>query len=297
MTRDPDPIGLYDPYLSAVSPKGDHGHFSGGYKIWPNGARVAQADVRLMCIGNSTSLWPDAAWSLELGKMLTTPDRIVAVYNGAGKGNTSSQEVLRVLRDAPVIAPDLIVSLSGICDIGYLLNAKNYPFRHKYTRRAMDHLKEHGLVNDVVFGLPDPALPAEVWCRNQRMARALAQETGSEILTFLQPIQGYGAYPQTEAERAFYDSKAKVVLKAADKPYGECLRAFYEGVKDIMAAQPEAYRHIVDLTDAFDDCPGAYRDHRHQSPRGVTHLAKKILPHVQARLGAQNTGQQVDTQE
>jgi len=136
MTQISDKIGLYDPYLSAIGPKGDHPHFKGGYKVWPDGARVARADLRLMCIGNSTSLWPTAAWSLDLGKLLTRDDRIVAIYNGAGKGNTSSQEVVRVLRDAPGIQPHMIISLSGICDVGYLLNTKNYPFRHKYTPMA-----------------------------------------------------------------------------------------------------------------------------------------------------------------
>lgn len=287
-----DDIGLYDPYLSAVSPKGAHPHFRGGYKIWPNGARVQQADVRLMCIGNSTSLWPDAAWSLELAKLLTTPDRIVAVYNGAGKGNTSSQEVVRVLRDAPVIQPDIIVALSGICDVGYLLNAKGYPFRHKYTRRAMDSLVETGVVQDVTYGLPDDSSPAQIWCRNQRMARALAHENGSEIISILQAVQGYGRYPQTEDEKAFFAQKAAVVLKAADKPYGECVVEFYTQVKEIIAADPAAYTHVVDFTDVFADCPGAYRDHRHQSERGVTHLAQKILPYVQARLDALQAGSQ-----
>jgi hypothetical protein len=280
MAQDDDPIGLYDPYLSAVSPKGNHAHFRGGYKIWPNGAQVARADLRLMCIGNSTSLWPHAAWSLELGQMLASKDRIVAIYNGAGKGNTSSQEVLRVLRDAPGIGPDLIICLSGICDIGYLLNAKGYPFRHKYTRRVMDDLVQREIVDDVTFGMPDLASPAEAWCRNQRMARALTEELGTQMLTFLQPVQGYGAYPQSAEERAFFKTKAEVILRAADKPYGQCVHEFYSEVLDIMARDPRPYRHIVDFTAVFDDCPGAFRDHRHQSPLGVTYLAEKMLPHV-----------------
>ena len=129
-----DPIGLYDPYMGAVSPVGQHKYVAGGYKIWPeNRAAVQAADLRIMSMGNSTSLWPSAAWSLELGQMLTTPERKVAVYNGAGKGNTSSQELLRVMRDAPGIAPHVILSLSGICDIGYLLNAKNCTGIRFYT--------------------------------------------------------------------------------------------------------------------------------------------------------------------
>ena len=289
MTHESDPIGLYDPLLNAVSPKAEHPHFRGGYKIWPNGAGVAAADTRLMCIGNSTSLWPASAWSLDLAKAMTSDARKVAVYNGAGKGNTSSQEVVRVLRDAPAIKPDIIISLSGICDIGYLLNAKNYPFRHKYTRRAMDFLKEHKVIDDVVFGVPDAASPAEVWCRNQRLARVMANDMGIKMLTFLQPVQGFGAYTQSPEEAAFFAQKAPVILKAADKSYLDCLVEFYTEVLQIMGADPERYDHIINFTDAFEDCPNAYRDHRHQSELGVAHLAVKMQPYVEAALASKGS--------
>lgn len=280
-----DPIGLYDPYMGSVSPTGQHKYVAGGYKIWPeNRASVQAATLRIMSIGNSTSLWPSAAWSMELGEMLTTPDRKVAVFNGAGKGNTSSQELLRVLRDAPGIAPNIIVALSGICDIGYLLNTKNNPFMHKYTRRVMDTLRESDLVDDVVYGYPIEASPAAVWCRNQRMARVIADEMGIPIVVFLQAVQGFGRYDQTPQEAEHLAKKGKVVLLAADKPYIDCVQDFYTEVRATIAANPAAYDHVVDFTDVFADCPGAYRDHRHQSPEGVTHLASKMLPIVTEKL-------------
>ncbi|MEP2683866.1 MAG: hypothetical protein ABJP44_19610 [Sulfitobacter sp.] len=274
-----DELQYFDPYLSAIGPPTRNPRTTGGYKLWPDEAHPRKPDVTLMTIGNSTSLWPAYPWSLELAQSLSGPDYLVELWHGAGKGNTSSQELMRVLRDAPVIKPDLIISLSGICDIGYLLNAPTHPYLHKYTRKVLDFALEAGIVTrKLVYGPPDSSSPAEVWCRNQRFARLLADELGIKLLTLLQPVQGYGNYPQSAAEKEFYESKAKVVLRGVNKTYGEAVQDFYTEVKSIIAARPEAYSHVVDITDVFDDCPGAYRDHRHQTPLGSTHLAQKILP-------------------
>lgn len=272
-----DEMQFFDPYLSVVSPPARHPRMSGGYKLWPLEEPETPADVRLMTIGNSTSLWPYYPWSLELGELLTTDQRSIEVWHGAGKGNTSSQELMRVLRDAPVIKPDLIVSLSGICDIGYLLNDAKHPHLHKYARRVLDFAVDAGVVTrNLFFGPADDASPAQVWCRNQRFARVLADEQGVRLMTFLQPVQGYGSYTQTDEEKALFAQKAKVVLRAAEKPYGECVTEFYTEVKAIMAARPADFDHVIDFTEAFADCTEAYKDHRHQSPKGVTHLAKKM---------------------
>jgi hypothetical protein len=284
-----DKIGIYDPFMAAIDPTGRHRNVAGGYKIWPEDKELAAAaDLRIMSIGNSTSLWPSAAWSIELAEMLADQpavgSRRIAVYNGAGKGNTSSQEVLRVLRDTPGIAPHLIISLSGICDIGYLLNARNQPFSHKYTRRVMDHVRETDLVDNVIYGYPNEASGAASWLRNQRMARVMADEMGIPIVVFLQAVQGYGRYDQTPEEIAFLAEKSPVILKAANKSYIQCVTEFYDEVRATIAADPVAYDHVVDFTDVFADCPGAFRDHRHQSPLGVTHVARKMMPVITRKI-------------
>lgn len=280
-----DELKYFDPYLSAVGPLTKRYRHSGGYNIWPKEPFDGPADLTLMTMGNSTSLLPGSPWSIELGEMLTSPDRLVELWHGAGKGATSSQELMRVLRDGPAIEPDIIISLSGICDIGYLLNEPEQPFNHKYARKVLEFALEAGLVTrELMYGPPDTLSPAQVWCRNQRFARVLAEEMEITLITLLQPVQGYGNYPQTDAEKEFYGSKARAVLKGADKTYGECVQDFYTEVKSIMAARPDAYAHVVDFTGVFDNCPGAYRDHRHQSPLGVTHLAKSILPLVEQAI-------------
>lgn len=280
-----DEMQFFDPYLSVVSPPARHPRMDGGYKLWPEEAPEREPDLRLMTIGNSTSLWPAYPWSSELGAMLTSDQRLVEVYHGAGKGSSSSQELMRVLRDAPAIKPNMIVGLSGICDIGYLLNDPKHPHLHKYANRVYQFAKDAGLVTrNLFFGPEDSASPAEVWCRNQRFARVLADEMGINIITFLQPVQGYGPYQQTAEEKALFDSKAKAVLRGTGKTYGESVTEFYTEVLDIVSARPKAYDHIVDFTAALEDCPGAYKDHRHQTPKGVTHLAKKMLPIVEKKL-------------
>ena len=139
---------------------------------------------------------------------------------------------------------------------------------------------EDGKLLAYAIGYPDPVSPAESWCRNQRMARVLAEDMGIPYLCFLQPVQGDGPYPMTAEERAFFETKAAVVLKAIDKPYGQCVTEFYDEVRAILAADPDRHDHVIDITDAFAGTPGAYRDHRHQGPEGVARLAEVIAGHL-----------------
>lgn len=280
--KDPkhDQVGMFDPLLAAVAPRGEYPFYRAGYMLWPHPRAAEAAAVRLMTIGNSTSLWPVSDWSRVMAERLKAQGHDIGLWHGAGKGNTSSQELLRVVRDAPAIGPRLIVSLSGICDIGHLLNSKNYPFAHKYIRRMLGLVQKHGLAEEITYGYPDPVSPAESWCRNQRMARVLAEDMGIPYLCFLQPVQGDGPYPMTAEERAFFETKAAVVLKAIDKPYGQCVTEFYDEVRAILAADPDRHDHVIDITDAFAGTPGAYRDHRHQGPEGVARLAEVIAGHL-----------------
>lgn len=281
-----DPVGAYDALLSAVAPRPETGFYRAGYMIWPHPRAAESAAHRVLTIGNSTSLWPSAAWSRILAEMLVEAGLDVGLYHGAGKGNSSSQELLRVIRDAPAIGPHLIVSLSGITDIGHIINSKNYPFAHKYTRRMLDAVKAQGLADEVIYGYPDPVSPATAWLRNQRMARVIAEDLGMVYRVFLQPVQGFGPYPMSAEEQAFFETKAAVVLRAVAKPYGECVAEFYDEVRGLIARDPARHDHVIDITDAFCDLPGAYRDHRHQSEAGVRRLAERMFPHVFETLAA-----------
>lgn len=282
--KETDKIGVFDPLLSVVSPPSRHGRMSGGYKLWPEAGSDPAKTLRLLSYGNSTGVWPLGNWSELVARKLEAKSLPVTLFHGAGKGNTSSQEAIRILRDAPAIRPHLAFSLSGICDIGYLLNSATQPFAHKYTRRVLDFVRETTLVSDVVYGYPDTSSPAAAWCRNQRLARVMAEELGFPLIVFLQPVQGYGTYDQSGDEKAFFTEKAKVILGAAGKPYGDCVKEFYDEVLGTLARNPSDYGHIVDFTNVFADCPGAYRDHRHQNDKGVAHLAARMLPHIEAGL-------------
>lgn len=282
--KEADKVGVFDPLLSVVSPPSRHGRMSGGYKLWPEAGSDPANTLRLLSYGNSTGVWPLGNWSELVARKLEAKLLPVTLFHGAGKGNTSSQEAIRILRDAPAIRPHLAFSLSGICDIGYLLNSATQPFAHKYTRRVLDFVRETTFVSDVVYGYPDTSSPAAAWCRNQRLARVLAEELGFPLIVFLQPVQGYGTYDQSDEEKAFYTGKAKVILGAAGKPYGDCVKEFYDEVLTTIAHNASDYDHIVDFTNVFADCPGAYRDHRHQNDKGVAHLAARMLPHIEAGL-------------
>ncbi len=280
-------VGVFDPLLGQINAKASHPHFKGGYKIWPSVPDAAKSKFRIMAIGNSTSLWPSYPWSLFLGENLAGAGYSVSIYNGAGKGHSSSQEVIRVIRDAPALKPHLIVALSGICDIGYLVNAKGYPFLHKYSRELTELVKTSGFAATTSAGYPDPAGPAEVWCRNQRFARVLSAELNINYLTLLQPVMGYGKYERSPEEDKMFRQKAGVVLKSFDRPYGEAVKSFYDDVFQRMTAEPERYAHVVSLVDVFDGCTDVYKDHRHLTENGCRIIASAIEKIVLERFGRQ----------
>lgn len=277
-------VGVFDPLLGRVNARAGHAHHRDGYKIWPDPALAAKARFRIMTIGNSTSLWPAYPWSRFLGERLHLQRRPVAIWNGAGKGHSSSQEVLRVMRDAPGIRPDLIIALSGICDIGYLVNAERHPFLHKYGRDLIELVTRTGHAAATNPGFPDPASPAEVWCRNQRLARLFAADLGIGYLTLLQPVMGYGRHRRTPEEDELFAQKAAVVLRIYDRPYGHALTSFYDEVRAILAAEPERHAHVVDIVDVFADAEKVYKDHRHQTEAGCRILAAAIEEIVLARF-------------
>jgi len=279
-----DPIHYYDPLLSVISPPSRHKRMVGGYKLWPENEIDPASTVRIMSYGNSTGVWPKGNWSQLFADHLIEKGLSLTLFHGAGKGSTSSQEVVRVLRDAPQIKPHLIVSLSGVCDIGYLLNSPSNPFEHKYIKRTMDFLSASGAIREVIYGYPSRDTPAQTWCRNQRMARALADEMGIPIIVFLQPTQGFGDYSMNDEEAQLFNTKSRVILRGSGKSYAESVQEFYSEVLETITSNPEKYDHIIDFTNVFSDCPNAYRDHRHQNMTGVAHLAKKMLPIIIQRL-------------
>lgn len=266
--------GYYDPLLAQVSGRGRwQNYIDGGFKLWPL-ATSLDCRPRILLLGNSSSMWPEYPFAIQAGELLARRGMDVHVINGSARGHTSSQELLRVVRDATALRPNIIFSLSGICDLGYLQYSNPHnPFFHKDGRLVAAAVRAAGLAKHVSAGVHEDQSPAQMWCRNNRMARILAEDMGAIYISGLQPVLGYGRYNMTEQDRELFQSKRNVVLSLNQKTYGDSVQEFYDEVKAIVASDPRRHSHVWDLTDVYDGAVGAYTDHRHPSAAGCSMIA------------------------
>lgn len=258
--------------------------------------------LRIIALGGSTTdPVPGYDWPRSLFELLEAKGVRVQVFNGGVSGYSSNQELLKLIRDVMPLDPDLVVSLSGINDLGFLHSVKGHPMVHPYQRKIMLHLVEASSEPPIV--LPNTVLalrhvmssrresakgvnwgpvvrtePVDQWLRNVRMMGSIAEEFEFNYLCFLQPIMGIGEYALSEKEKEMLE-EAIDRYAWRKKNYLEAVGTFYAGASEGM----NRLSYCVDLSDAFAGSSGLYRDARHQNVRGVRALADAILDEIEAR--------------
>ena len=208
-------------------------------------------DYKIMVVGGSTSaidLYIYESWTEILQKKFRNEGQSVTIYNGAVASCYSLQELIKVIRDAHVLKPDLIISYSGVNDIGetdrYL--PPGYIDGVKKTRTLFD------------------------WLRNEKYIKNAAEEICAEFVCFAQPH--LGLYVQSEKdkyERMFDETKD---LMAADSKHQ--LKIF-----------SSEYDWIVDLTDVFEGHRNVYIDSCHVTTEGNKIIADAIYMYIVDKFG------------
>ncbi|MBX3176532.1 MAG: SGNH/GDSL hydrolase family protein [Candidatus Hydrogenedentes bacterium] len=248
--------------------------------------------------GSTTDPLVEENWPRMLANQFAAAGIPARVYNGGVAGYSSSQELLKLLRDVLPLDPDLVISLNGVNDIGYLHAVPDHPMIHPYQRRVLaslagDRPLSIPLLPNAVraalrlaggnaapgmnWGTPVDAPPHDQWLRNVRAMHAAAGEFGVPYLCVLQPILGFGHYEASPEERAMLDETA--AQHAPRRDYIADMQAFYRNASEAAGAYP----FIMDLTGVFAGKSGMYRDSRHQTPAGVRVLAEAIYAHLEAR--------------
>lgn len=118
----------------------------------------AEPPLRLLSLGGSTTSWryrEGSLWARDLANLVSErTGRQVQLFNGGVRGYSSSQELIKLVRDAHSIAPDLVVSLSGINDIGTRYSQPKFPFAHPFAVTHAKGLVARGDFDEVVVGRP-----------------------------------------------------------------------------------------------------------------------------------------------
>jgi hypothetical protein len=249
-----------------------------GIQLWPQQRKWCEADMRILVLGGSTTMWPTenlasinhllGEWAKFLGELIEAQGHKPLIFNAAACGYSSDQELLHLLRDGPGLQPNLVISMSGVNDINFMHSAYPYPLTHQYQINISKAIASGSDNIEYSFGVPWKCKDYERWIRNIRLCRLIALELGATYLACLQPVLGFGASMPTTTEEQYFLEKAKNHAIDGTKSYIESIDQFYNNIIDIIHAKPEYQKYVLDLTNIFLDAESVWADHRHPSKLG-----------------------------
>jgi len=272
-----------DPFLSFAYGKGDlptrddESQMQGFVRISSDDNKLGES-LKIVTLGGSTTTpYFLGNWPRHLCKLINESGRPVTVYNGGVNGYSTNQELLKLIRDVQPLKPDIVISLSGINDVGFMYSIRRHPMIHPYTNYVLNNILEKKIrsaqkqdaVKSINYGAPVDASPVEQWERNMRIMSAVSIEFGIRFFAFLQPTLGVGEYTSSEHE----DAMLSDYNQERGGLYMDELRSFYEKARTVC----ENYDYITDIVDVLKDCQDVYYNARHPNEVGYEAIAKIIF--------------------
>lgn len=240
-----------------------------GYTVFKNSSSANA--LRILILGGSTSdptLMNLKSWSEYLFDALNDMGIPNVIYNGAMGGYTSAQEMKKLIRDIPVLDPQLVISLSGVNDAAGIYSEPGHPMYQREDRAEAEWLVSSGhAINELQSGVPltgvsfgpdDSRSLFQIWLDNERTMHAAAAEFGAEFHAFLQPI----------------------------KEINSVRTDFYREAKRYFPRKHPLWLH--DFSRLFDNDKSVFADFCHVYERGNRILCREILRFVLDYLDRDN---------
>ncbi len=274
------------------------GQWLPGFVIY--GDATAENAFRIVALGGSTTDPLDRNnWAKQIQEILASEGLPAVVYNGGVSGYSTSQELLKLIRDVLPLRPNLVISLSGVNDLAFIHSMPEHPMVHPYQKRLLDtvtgerpvmflpntrrwirrwraqNTPEIERVLGVNYGPPVVMNHTQHWARNTRLMHAVARSTNIQYIGFLQPILGVGTYnPGPEDEKLLQDA-----IKTYGPNYLPLAKDFFITAGNVTRQRT----YLVDLTDLFGGKTGLYRDQRHPNAEGYRQIAQAIRDELHTR--------------
>lgn len=304
----------YDPLLGYVYSDGSYISLQKGLEDHLNGitriGKNANKDIRIAILGGSTSdISYEGNWMRELYVLLEERGLKPLIICAGISGYSTSQELFKLIRDVLPLKPQIVISLSGVNDMGFIqAHMPQNPYIHAYQQRIGNFLVEKfgskktnesffrqkvptqqekfiGMNQEMslgamVLGVESKEKDYEIWHKNIRMQKAICYEFDLDYFACLQPIFGFGKYKASVAEKDVYSKflEQRFIHKI---PYHEALNSFYKEAKKIAQ---NASTYIYDLTDIFENEYETFSDPRHLNLHGNRVLAHKIMEILDNRI-------------
>lgn len=232
-------------------------------------------DYRIAVLGGSTSdgsMYSFDSWSKQLYKMLE--EKRVTIYNCGVIEYTSSQELIKLIRDVLPLKPDMIIVYDGYNDS--LLFDDRFPFSFNYLRQIFnfaanslaDDMEEYtSKDNHDKFYSGVRSLEGRFgnWLANIRTMHAIAQDRNIKFFCFCQP------YLSSKKGKSIMEKNMLLSIQSRkiDRLVKESLREYIHRKRDL----PD---YIYDLSHIFDGENDIYMDVCHVWQKGNQIIAQEI---------------------
>jgi len=277
-----------------------------GFEIY--GDTAHPHPLKIAVLGGSTTestLFFVKGWVQFFAAYLRDNNIPAVIYAGGTSAYTSSQELLKLIRDVIPLAPDVVISYGGANDL-YMYPNEQETERHKrpfitrfqvqFINQILEKLSNieyslptqndpdwnKGGTGTVFYGLRNDKPASRFWIDNVRMSRAICREFGILYLSFFQPFRFNGFYETSDIQEIIHSRRDPSSTAAEDgyARYGQTVK------KELDLIREEIPHHdfITDLSAIFTGRQNIYYDSTHVYEAGNEIIAQAIydasIPHM-----------------
>ena len=198
----------------------------------------------ILTLGGSTTdgVRHGHSWPEELSKLMTAEGLSGTVVNGGTGGYSSNQELLKLIRDGLEFKPNIVISYSGLNDLGKF-NELPYPMVHPYQRYLLKYNagisspkyfpstlsflqrllhSEEQMPSNITLGVKTHLSQSGQYLRNIDLMKIISESRKAKFFGFIQPC----SYCKTHK---FYK---EVIPRSADLGYMTDATSILDGVDD-----------------------------------------------------------------
>ena len=228
-------------------------------------------DVKIAILGGSTTeeerahfrSWPNIMFEKYCRENIT-------LYNGGISAYTSSQELIKLVRDVLYLKPDIIVVYDGYNDIIRNNSALDFKWLNNIMEYAQDAIYEKGIffqrVKEGIFRGIDSNDVIRKWLFNTESMYGVAQVRNIRFHSFMQPMM---------LSQKIHTKHGMALYKMADAYLSDTLKNNMKAFRQRGRKIEESHPYIHDLSNIFDQ-KDVYMDQCHVWESGNEIIADEI---------------------
>ncbi len=212
-----------------------------GWKVY---GKEEENRIRILVLGGSTSseIYHPENWISKLYYKLNQQNIKTTIYNGAHSGDDIVDEMLRLLRDANVLKPQIVINMSGVNNTDYKQSANDFN-----EIRFINWIQHLAPDEEYCGGVPSNETLYSFWNRNIRLLKLISEFYGAEYYGFLQPMN-ITMKNKNVWEKSLYERE---VHRDADKDFAEYVNdeSDYINLVHLFEQRDEMFLDVCHYTD------------------------------------------------